>query len=121
MDDETTGAPDAATELAAAWQAAQLRLPEGWHVDSLRCASGGLEPSLRSEDWIAVAIGPDGEEVRVRAADPIEALAGLPQGRPEPAAAAPGDSAGPDPAAGPPAGYPSPDPGSTRPAPRVGG
>jgi hypothetical protein len=52
-------------------------LPEGWHVDSLRCASTGLAEADRSSDWIAIAIGPAGEERMVRAADPVAAIAAL--------------------------------------------
>jgi hypothetical protein len=40
----------------------------------LRCASDGLAPDQRSDDWIALAIGPGGVERRARAADPITAL-----------------------------------------------
>lgn len=63
--------------LTRAWREAQEGLPEGWHVDSLRCASTGLTEEERSDDWLAVAIGPTGEERAVRASDPIAALAGL--------------------------------------------
>jgi hypothetical protein len=49
----------------------------GWQVDGLRCASDGLAPDQRSDDWIAVALGPDGEERRVRDSDPFAALDGL--------------------------------------------
>ena len=55
----------------------QTALPHGWTVDSLRCASTGLSPDERSEDWIAIALGPDGEELWSRAEDPIAALDGL--------------------------------------------
>lgn len=55
------------------WVATQVRLPEGWSVDGLRCASSGLTPAERSEDWVAVAIGPGGEERTARARAPEEA------------------------------------------------
>lgn len=64
-------------DLTAAWNVTQGRLPEGWTLDGLRCASTGLEPEQRSEDWIAVAVGPAGDEREYRAADPLAALAGL--------------------------------------------
>jgi hypothetical protein len=63
--------------LAAAWADAQGRLPDGWSLDSLRCASTGLDPASRSEEWVAVAVGPDGEERTHRDAEPIGALGGL--------------------------------------------
>lgn len=77
-------------DLGSAWQAAQARLPDGWQLESLRCASAGLDPADRSDDWIAVALGPDGEERRFRAADPVEALLGLAGELAEPAAGPPG-------------------------------
>lgn len=64
--------------MARAWHEAQERLPEGWQLDGLRCASTGLDEGERSDDWIALAIAPTGEERVFRAADPIAALAGLP-------------------------------------------
>jgi hypothetical protein len=70
MDTET---PD----IGAAWARAQTALPDGWTIDSLRCASEGLAVEQRSDDWIAVAIGPDGAERRARAADPVAALEAL--------------------------------------------
>ena len=72
----TTATPDA-DELAEAWRAAQARLPDGWTLEGLRCASTGLTPGQRSEDWVAVATGPSGEEQSHRAGDPGFALEGL--------------------------------------------
>jgi hypothetical protein len=66
--------PDA---VLAAWSEAETRLPAGWVLDSLRCASTGLDSHDRSTDWIAVAIGPDGEERTFQATDALTALAGL--------------------------------------------
>ena len=66
-------------DLSEAWKAAQERLAEGWTLDSLRCASTGLEPAARSDDWVAVAVGPDGEERRFTAATALEALEGISQ------------------------------------------
>ena len=63
--------------VTRAWKEAQDRLPEGWHLDGLRCASAGLAEGDRSDDWIAVAVGPAGEERVHRAADPVAALIGL--------------------------------------------
>ena len=64
-------------DLTAAWHDAQSSLPEGWALDSLRCASTGLQPGQRSDDWVAVAIGPTGEQREYRASDPVAALAGI--------------------------------------------
>lgn len=64
-------------DLTEAWRRTQAALPTGWQLDGLRCASEGLAPDQRSDDWVAVAFGPDGVERRSRAADPIAALAGL--------------------------------------------
>lgn len=61
-------------ELSAKWSETQARLPNGWKLEGLRCASASLRPEDRSDDWIAVAIGPDGQETSARAADPISAL-----------------------------------------------
>ena len=64
-------------DLTEAWNRAASALPDGWHLDSLRCASTGLEAAQRSDDWIAVAIGPAGEERSFRANDPVAALQGI--------------------------------------------
>ena len=64
-------------KLAGAWADAQSRLPEGWMLDGLRCASTGLGVGERSDDWIAVAAGPGAVEREARASDPLEALAAL--------------------------------------------
>lgn len=61
-------------EFTMAWGRTQAQLPEGWTLDSLRCASTAIRPEERSEDWIAVAVGPVGQEVHAQALDPIEAL-----------------------------------------------
>ena len=63
--------------IEEAWAATQRSLPRGWTLDGLRCASSGLDAEQRSEDWIAVAIGPSGEERTHRAADALSALDGL--------------------------------------------
>jgi hypothetical protein len=63
--------------LTQIWRETQERLPAGWILDGLRCASTGLADEERSDDWIAVAVGPGGEERRFRAGDPATALARL--------------------------------------------
>lgn len=68
---------DKAVDLAGTWQEIQAQLPEGWTLDSLQCASTGLDPAQRSDDWVAVAIGPGGAERRSQAPDPVAALVGL--------------------------------------------
>jgi hypothetical protein len=70
------------TDIGEAWARTQAALPVGWTVDSLGCASTGLSPDERSDDWIAISRGPHGEERAYRAPDPFEALEGLiPPGR----------------------------------------
>jgi hypothetical protein len=63
--------------LTVAWADTQARLPEGWAIDGLRCASTGLAEEARSDDWVAMAAGPAGEERTCRATDAVEALEGL--------------------------------------------
>ncbi len=67
-------APD---RLTRAWASTQEALPDGWTLDGLRCASTGLSAESRSDDWIAVAVGPSGEQRSHRAADAASALEGL--------------------------------------------
>ena len=64
-------------DIGATWARVQAALPDGWTVDSLRCASTGLAPEERSDDWIAIALGPDGEEQASQAPHPVAALEGL--------------------------------------------
>ena len=64
-------------DLAGAWLEIQAQLPRGWLLDSLRCASTGLGEAERSDDWVAVAMGPGGEELQARGSDPVGALAAL--------------------------------------------
>ena len=67
-------APD---QLTRSWSAAQGRLPDGWRVEALRCASSGPSTDSGSADWTATAVGPAGEERSYRADDAISALEGL--------------------------------------------
>jgi hypothetical protein len=64
-------------DLLATWHAVEARLPDGWHLDGLRCASTGLDPASRSDDWCAAAIGPGGVRVERCAASAIGALTEL--------------------------------------------
>ena len=64
-------------DLAAEWRKADASLPPGWTLDSLRCASTSLDVGQRSDDWIAVAVGPGGQPREYRARDPLAALVGL--------------------------------------------
>ena len=64
-------------DLANVWAEVEKGLPTGWTLDGLRCSSTGLAPDQRSEDWIAVAVGPKGEEHTFRAGEPASALRGL--------------------------------------------
>ena len=65
------------TDLSHVWGEVEERLPPGWRLDGLRCASTGLAAEDRSEDWVAVAGGPRGETRTHRAAEPGVALRGL--------------------------------------------
>jgi hypothetical protein len=64
-------------DIAPIWREVQAGMPAGWTVDSLRCASTGLDAEQRSEDWIAVALTPHGAEVQSRALTPVAALRAL--------------------------------------------
>lgn len=76
--DVDTDQTDFASErLGSAWASAQGRLPEGWTLEGLRCASTGLAEGQRSEDWVAVATSAGGAERTYRSSDPIAALDGL--------------------------------------------
>jgi hypothetical protein len=64
-------------DIAPVWREVQAATPAGWSLDSLRCASTGLDADERSDDWIAVGVTPDGAEVMSSAATPAEALRAL--------------------------------------------
>jgi len=74
----TLGGLSNEADIATIWAEVQAALPEGWALDSLRCAGTGLAVDQRSDDWIAVALRPDGSELRVRASTPAAALRSLP-------------------------------------------
>ena len=65
-------------DLSGVWAEVEERLPPGWRLDGLRCASTSLAPADRSEEWVAVVVGPAGETRTNHAADPVDALRGLP-------------------------------------------
>ena len=69
--------PRDASDVSRAWSDAAASLPPGWELGGLRCASTGLAPEDRSEEWIADATGPGGRKEKHQAADPIAALDGL--------------------------------------------
>jgi len=64
-------------DLTEVWNEVRAKLPDGLRLDSLRCASTGLEPEQRSDDWIAVALDAEGREITSRASTPMDALRGL--------------------------------------------
>ena len=64
-------------KLQQAWARTQASLPVGWTLDGLRCASTGLATEERSDDWIAVAVGPLAEEREASAVDPFKAMDAL--------------------------------------------
>jgi hypothetical protein len=73
----TVGSGPAPDQLTRAWKKAQGRLPGGWSMDGLRCAATDSTPESRSDDWVAKAVGPAGEERSHQADSAISALEGL--------------------------------------------
>lgn len=67
----------AAEDLTELWNAAMTAKPPGWQLMGLRCASTGLRPEHRSDDWIAEACGPGGRCIAVRTASAQDALRSL--------------------------------------------
>jgi hypothetical protein len=61
-------------EIAELWARAAVTLPPGWRLDSLQCASTGIAPDQRSDDWTAVAVSSNEREVRVTDSTPIAAI-----------------------------------------------
>lgn len=61
-------------ELSARYGEVARGLPPGWRLDGLRCDSTGLAPEERSEEWRAVAVGPDDTSVSKTAGTSLEAL-----------------------------------------------
>lgn len=68
---------DKTRSIGDTWAIVQTALPDGWVLDGLRCASTGLTPEERSEEWMAVAVGPAGQKRTHRAPDAVVALEGL--------------------------------------------
>lgn len=68
---------DSTQDMNAVWNETLDRLPDGWSLDGLRCASTGLSQEQRSDEWIAVAVGPSGQQREHRATEPTDALRGL--------------------------------------------
>jgi hypothetical protein len=56
---------------------ASAALPLGWRLDGITWASTGLKPDLRSERWLARAIGPKGEALAAAGEGAIAALGAL--------------------------------------------
>ena len=65
------------SDLTSIWADTETRLPAGWQLDGLRCASTGLTPDQRSREWVAVAVGPGGEQRSLRSLELEDALRGL--------------------------------------------
>jgi hypothetical protein len=63
--------------MSRAWMDASAALPIGWRLDGITCASTGLTPDLRSERWLARAIGPKGEAMAAEGEGAISALGAL--------------------------------------------
>jgi hypothetical protein len=66
--------------LSKAWMEASAALPIGWRLDGITCASRGLAPDLRSERWLARAIGPKSEALAAEGQGAIAALGALDAG-----------------------------------------
>jgi len=64
-------------DLTAVWAETQAGLPGGWQLDSLRCMSSGLAAEQRSDEWCALAVGPDGAVVEGCGSSPVGALRAL--------------------------------------------
>lgn len=63
--------------LTRTWVMAQSRLPEGWILSGLRCDLTDLATESHSDDWVATAVGPAGEQREHLASDAVSALDGL--------------------------------------------
>jgi hypothetical protein len=63
--------------LSLAWTEASAALPIGWRLDGITCASTGLTPDLRSERWLARAIGPNGQAMAADGEGAIAAVGAL--------------------------------------------
>lgn len=63
--------------LTRAWTSTGDHLPDGWTLDGLRCVPAGLSDESRTEEWVASAVGPTGQQRSHRAADAVSALEGL--------------------------------------------
>jgi hypothetical protein len=63
--------------MTEVWTRTEASLPLGWWIDSLRCASTGLAPHLRSDRWIAIAMGPEGESLQGEGGSADQAMANL--------------------------------------------
>ena len=63
--------------LTRAWHGVETVLPAGWRLDSIRCASSGLDPEKRSSDWVVMACGPGEACAEENGRDPEQALAAL--------------------------------------------
>ena len=64
-------------DLARMYRRTEAALPAGWRLEGLRCASTGLAMDQRSDEWHAVAHGPNGGELIGRGIEPAAALADL--------------------------------------------
>jgi len=63
--------------MTEVWVRTEASLPLGWWIDSLRCASNGLAPHLRSDRWIAIAKGPEDETIEGEGGSADQAMANL--------------------------------------------
>jgi hypothetical protein len=71
------GSGPAPDQLTRAWNRAQDRLPDGWDLEGLRCAPTSTTRESHSDDWVAMAVGPAGDQRSHQADNAISALEGL--------------------------------------------
>jgi hypothetical protein len=63
--------------MTEAWVRMEAALPLEWHLDALRCTSTGSLTALTPDHWLAVAVGPDDEQLEGEGSSAEQALAHL--------------------------------------------
>ena len=60
------------SHLSEEWRRVEASLPSGWRLDRLH-----LEADDGSNDWLAVAVAPNGSQLTSRAPEPVDAVRAL--------------------------------------------
>ena len=60
------------SHLSEEWRRVEASLPTGWRLDRLH-----LETDDGSNDWLAIAVDPNGSPLTARASEPIDAIRGI--------------------------------------------